>query len=162
MWAAVDGTSGMGDPAFEAHVGPVKYWALAFWEGWFPQEDLTRAIENARAKLNVKGRSVWGRVTGPATALIATTMRLKWSWLDARTLRDDLGKTLVLGLDSPKDFASAVQDSVRRWRMERIAAIFPQLIPAHLDVHAPANTPAINIDMFGVLSPMVKGKAPTT
>ena len=46
--------------------------------------------------------------------------------------------------------------------MERIVAIFPQLIPAHLDVHAVANTPAVNIDMFGVLSPMVKGKAPTT
>ena len=31
IWATLDGTSGTADPAFEAHSGPIKYWALSFW-----------------------------------------------------------------------------------------------------------------------------------
>ena len=30
----------------------MKYWALAFWEGWFPEATLVKTINDARAKLN--------------------------------------------------------------------------------------------------------------
>jgi hypothetical protein len=120
LWAALDGASGAADPAFEAHEGPIKYWAIAFWEQWFEQEVLTDAIQAARGKLKVFGRSVWGRVAGPATALIATMRRLKWTWISPITVKDDIGRVLVFGLDAPKDFVTAARASVRRWRLTRI------------------------------------------
>ena len=36
IWASTDGAHGTADPAFDAHCGPLKYWAIACWEGWFP------------------------------------------------------------------------------------------------------------------------------
>ena len=89
VWASIDGASGAADPAFDAHDCPIKYWAIAFWEFWFFNPVLTTAIENAQAKLNVVGKSIWGRVTGPATALIATTKRLQWTWVNPLTVNDD-------------------------------------------------------------------------
>ena len=114
VWASIDGAGGTADPAFEAHEGPIKYWATAFWESWFSQEILIKAIEDAQVKLKVFGRSVWSRVTGSATALVATTRRLKWTWINPLTICDDAGRTLVFGLDAPKDFVTAVRASVRR------------------------------------------------
>ena len=107
------------------------------------------------------GKSIWGRVTGPATTLIATTRRLKWTWLNPITVRDDNGRSLIFGIDSPKDFSTAVRASVKRWRQRRIAAVFSQMIPTHKDVQTPTSTPSTVIDLFGVISPMVKGKAAT-
>ena len=77
VWASADCNSGTADPAFEAHAGPIRYWALSFWEAWFPEQQMERAIHDAREKLNVKGKSIWGRVTGLAIALVTTTLRLK-------------------------------------------------------------------------------------
>ena len=56
--------TGTADPAFDAHAGPIKYWALAFWEGWFDDATIEASFEKARAKLNITGKSIWGRVTG--------------------------------------------------------------------------------------------------
>ena len=40
----LDGSSGTLDPAFDAHIGPVKYWALAWWESWFDSSWLSEAF----------------------------------------------------------------------------------------------------------------------
>ena len=72
VWATLDGASGTADPAFEAHSGPIKYRALSFWEGWFPFADNEKTLEMAKQKLKGTKRSLWAKVTGPATALIAT------------------------------------------------------------------------------------------
>ena len=159
VWAVIDGASGTADPAFEAHCGPVKYWALEWWENWFPHQDIESVLEKAKAKLDVNGKSVWARVAGPATALTATLKRLNWKWVRADTVMDDVGNEWVFGLDAPKTFAAAVHASVRRWRLKRIAKLFPQLLPDRPDVHTDPSTPTILIDMFGVVSPLVKGKA---
>ena len=45
----LDGGNGTLDPAFPAHVGLVKQWALAWWEGWFCREGLVVAFEAAFA-----------------------------------------------------------------------------------------------------------------
>ena len=158
VWAAFDGPHGTADPAFDAHTGPIKYWAIAFWEGWFPSEEMDAAFNMARTKLNSKGRSVWARVTGPATALVATLKRIQWTWVGDHALKDDIGNVLILGLDAPKTFTAAAQASVRRWRVERLGTLFPQLIPQHADVHTAANAPTILLDMFGAIAPLLKGK----
>jgi len=130
-------------------------------EAWFDDAELVNALSDARQKLNVKGKSIWGRVTGPATAFVATLMRLKWSWLDERTVQDDNGNAWTLGLDAPKDFVNAAHASVRRWRLDRISLLFPQLVPKTFDVHAAASTPSVVLDFFGIIAPMIKGKAPS-
>ena len=37
--------SGRADPAYDAHEGPIRSWAMAIWEGWIPRESLTRLVE---------------------------------------------------------------------------------------------------------------------
>ena len=46
-------------------------------------------------------KSVWDRVTGPATALVATLRRLAWSWTGDLQVQDGIGNTFVFGLDAP-------------------------------------------------------------
>ena len=46
--ALTDGASGVADPAFEAHSGPIKCWALAWWESWFPSQEMEDAMKKAR------------------------------------------------------------------------------------------------------------------
>ena len=70
---AVEGEAGTLDPAFAAHVGPVQHWALAVWCRWFPEPTLEHAFAAAGARLAAASGSIWGSVTGPTTALIATT-----------------------------------------------------------------------------------------
>ena len=104
VWAAIDGASGVADPAFEAHDGPIKYWATAFWECWFSVPLLTEAIERAMEKLKVTRKSIWGRVTGPATALVASFKRLRCTWTDPYTIIDDVGRTFICGTRSAEGF----------------------------------------------------------
>ena len=41
----LDGATGTMDPAFDAHVLPVKYWALVWWEIWFDHQLLHRVFK---------------------------------------------------------------------------------------------------------------------
>ena len=90
-------------------------------------------------------------MAGPATALTAILKRLSWTWVNTNTVKDDIGNVWGFGLDAPKTFAPAVQASIRRWRLRRIAKMFPQLVPDRANVHTAATTPTILIDMFGVV-----------
>ncbi len=73
---AADLVTGTMDPAFDANVLPVYYWSLAWWEGWKPHNTMTRAGETAIAKLQDGVGSPCRRVSGPATAVIATLVSL--------------------------------------------------------------------------------------
>ena len=51
----LDGPHGTMDPAFSAHEGPIKYWALAWWLNWFPAQLLNhtlvlRSVSSARPR----------------------------------------------------------------------------------------------------------------
>ena len=43
----IDGAAGKLDPAFDAHTGPFKAWALTVWSEWFPLHMLQSAIDKA-------------------------------------------------------------------------------------------------------------------
>merc|ERR1711965_1144830 len=47
----LDGAYGTLDPAFDAHIGPLKHWAQAWWEEWFPSADLEMAFQIASLKV---------------------------------------------------------------------------------------------------------------
>ena len=132
--AISDGANRTLDPAFEAHAKPIKYWALAHWEEWIPLERLTKMKNNAIAKLETATRSVWSKVTGPTTALIATLKRIRWKWASDTVVIDDIGRSWDFVLDPPSVLAAAARASVRRWRLSRIIKLFPQLSPSNPDV----------------------------
>ena len=49
---ALDAAGGTTDPAFDAHVLPLKHWALAHWERWYPRQSLlTRCGSHAETTM---------------------------------------------------------------------------------------------------------------
>ena len=75
----MDGASGKLDPAFDAHTGPFKSWALTVWSDWFPTDVLQLAIDKAKKKLSGAKGSMWAVAAGPVTAFLATAARINWT-----------------------------------------------------------------------------------
>lgn len=93
---ALDGSSGTLDPAFEAHVAPLRHWATALWDNWFTTDLMQHTLGAARRKFaNTKG-SWWSVVAGPTIALLATIRRIGWKCHNATTLITDEGQSLSL------------------------------------------------------------------
>ena len=118
-----DADTGTVDPAFDAHVLPLKFWSLAIWEQWRSNEELSNAVANVRAKLQ-SCKSAWAVCTGPIAALLASVSRIGWTMLSHSSFLDDRGQKLDLCLDPPAVITRAAQDSVRRWRLARVAHSF--------------------------------------
>ena len=130
---ALDADGGCTDPAFAAHLLPICSWALAVWQRWQPINLMTRSLQAAHAKVRA-AKSQWAVVTGPSAALVVSAWRIGWTLIDATMLRDDRGHIFDCTLDPPAVIAAAVRRSVRRWRIARLAAECPQLLPSTADV----------------------------
>ena len=124
------------DPAFNAHIGPVRCWALAWWQQWQPASHLQAAFtlcKNRLNRLNPKC-SPWQVSTGPTMGLILSLRRLGWSTDQADRSIDDLGQTWCFTLDAPAAILNAVKASVKRWRANRVATLIPSIDPTTSDV----------------------------
>jgi len=121
------------DPGFDAHVLPLKFWALAHWQTWIPHADLARAFYAAVRRLQSAKRSVWDLVTGPASALVASAWRLGWPLITPTRFVTEAGCCVDFVLDSPAAVANIAARSVRRWQFCRVAHGFPTLVPALAD-----------------------------
>ena len=156
---AIDGPTGTLDPAFEAHVGPLKHWALAVWEKWQPIKHMQEVFSGAALKLAEAKGSVWSRVHGPTTALIASIERIGWHMPSATDMVSDEGQIFDLLLDPPVAIVNACKDSVRKWRIRAAGNILPGLIPVVPDVGPPIPSPADRLIMaLGGVSALLKGK----
>ena len=122
-----DAAGGRFDPAFEACTGPLRAWATAWWEHWRGHEQLCNAMSAASDKL-CAARRVWSAVTGPATAALASAWRLGWTFTSGRRCTTHDSTVLDFLLDSPAAVAAAADHGVRRWRLARIVAQFPELV----------------------------------
>ena len=134
---ALDGNAGTMDPAFDAHVLPIHAWAMAWWESWRRPHVLNSLVAKAVLKLATAAVSAWALVVGPVTALVASAIRIGWTFLDAHLLKDDVGAVWDLTLDPPIVVADAVKLSVRRWRLQRVFGVLPQSMPIAPDIVAP-------------------------
>ena len=170
---ACDTLRGTTDPAFDAHVLPIKTWAMAWWQNWRPPDVLRRAARAAKAKLDCIAGSCWHSVAGPTMAMIATATRLGWTIPSPSTFCTDTGAILDLELDPPAAVACEVRQAVRRWRLGRITKHLPHLMPGVPDVqasrehqHHPAGEhrllPEGTIDLTSILHKMLKGKVQNT
>ena len=77
---------------------PVFHWSLAVWQDWVTRGSLARAFEAAHAKMQ-QTTSMWAKVAGPVTALIATLWRVGWTLRSALVWVDDLGRVIDLLAD---------------------------------------------------------------
>ncbi len=122
-----DGKSnGAADPAFEAHVGVIFFWAMTIWETWTPAAMMTTSFNHAVSKLNGTS-SPWSKVYGPAAAVVATLQRLLWTFSDAFVFVSDLGEVIDMRMHAPAYVASSVVASVKRWRWRRVENLLPAL-----------------------------------
>ena len=77
IWYSIDAAQGTADPAFVAHINPIKMWAVAWWERWVSHEALENAHWESRRKL-AKLERQWSAAVGPADAVYLTATRLGW------------------------------------------------------------------------------------
>ena len=63
-----DSAGGTLHPAFDAHVLPLQFWALAHWQQWQPTRSMSLAIRHAQSIVLKDGRANWALVAGPAAA----------------------------------------------------------------------------------------------
>jgi hypothetical protein len=131
---AVDGSRSTIDPAFAAHANPITMWAHAWWSNWADEKEMRLTFEGATTELQRAKKSKWARVTGPAAAVKATAERLGWQWHSASEVTDDVGRKWSFLDDSPAAVKKGVRQSVRRWRLERIAKQFKGTIPERGDI----------------------------
>ena len=122
------GNSGI-DPAVDAHVLPLQFLALAWWESWIPTQKLKDETRGAIRKLARVNAAVWTGVNGPVTAAVATAHRLKWRFTSHCALQTDDGRELVLTRDPPAVVVKHVKLAVRRWRLARVIHDLPALLP---------------------------------
>ena len=155
----LDGASGKLDPAFPAHEGPIKYWALAVWEAWFSVHELQIALDQAKKKINGARGSCWAVVSGPVTALVATASRIGWTIASATSALDDLQHKWDSAADSPAAIANAVAHSVRRWRLNKILHALPTATPTANDCAAPLGQLQL-FDFACTIKSMATGKGP--
>ncbi len=90
--------------------------------------------------------------------MVATAKRIGWSVRSATKFLDDKGVLYDLPVDPPIVIVDAVRCSVRRWRLARVAAQFPGLVPERLDYGAedmqeygrqyPDGTPMLPVDVI--------------
>ena len=86
--------------------------------------------------MNGKGNNAGNKVKGPASALLATLDRIGWTAISPTLLKDDEGDTYDLRLDPPIVVKQALDRSTRCWRIRRIGAHLPGLIPPNADDRA--------------------------
>ena len=119
----LDADNGTLDPAFDAHILPIKFWCMAIWEQWIDSGTLTKAIRNVRCKLD-GAKYPWSVTTGPVATLLNSLERIGWSLQSCDTMVDDRGRTLDLRLDPPIVVCRFAAESVRRWRFARVLHSF--------------------------------------
>jgi hypothetical protein len=162
---ALDAVGSPIDPAFDAHVSPIKQWATAWRESWTDQEVLQQAWGAAERVLRECTGSVWCKVTGPVAATIATAQRLSWKMTDARVFTDDVGDSYDCMLDSPAAIAAAVIRSVQRWQVNKATHELPLARPAGCDLDLGASTEVaatVVLDTRLALSRVLKGARAVT
>ena len=143
-----DCDGGQLDPADRACVGPIKTWALAWWDSWRAHQQLQQAWEFADAKLRAAKQS-WNAVIGPASAAIASARRTGWIFQDSHTCVTHDGTVLDLTRDPPCVIAKAASIAVSRWRLARIVNAHPALAKGLNLVRDPC-MPQTPVDLAGV------------
>ncbi len=106
-----------GDPAVEANIGILQFWAGAAWRACGPARGrrrtdpspvlLDNAIKRADRGLATDGYS-WSNVRGPAGAAVMTARRIGWRFISGLRIADEQGTSIDLGMTDPHNVRAAV------------------------------------------------------
>jgi len=134
---AMDANGSTVDPAYDAHVLPIRAWSLAHWERWQPQQALEQSFEHEVARLRAAKRTPWDLVTGPVGTFVASVWRLGWHFLGPTTCRTADGLEVNFVLDSPASITATARHAVRRWQLACASRLLPAMIPDGDDLGGP-------------------------
>ena len=155
---ALDGANGSLDPSFDAHLLPMKHWALAWWEAWIEPCHLEKAFAH-RMQVSQAHRTQWARAAGPIAALDLSLQRIGWIWLTASTVQDHQGGTWDCRKDPPSAITKAMRKAVKQHRLRELAAMHPDLIPDAADTGNGRSAFGLQvIDFASTLSRLVNGR----
>ena len=129
---------------------PLKSLATAWWLQLQPTKSLEAAVSYAKKLVLEETGTNWGKVTGPVAAAVASASRIGWTFRDGHTICCENGSMLDLLLDPPAVFAAATKRAVRAWRLQRIGAEMPGLIPDHADINLGHGGTTHTVDLIDV------------
>ena len=111
------------DPTYAGNVGVVQWWAAALWEQWLPRHMLLYLMSKVSQELKGTARP-FSRVRGPASATVATLMRLGWAIRDPITIVDKKGELMSFD-QAPLTTKAVISESVETMIWEQYAAKRP-------------------------------------
>ena len=95
---------------------------------------MTTVFKYNHKKVSEAQPNHWSSVRGPAAAVAATCIRLRWRSEDGVHFRDDVGALLDITLDSPQVFTNAAKRSITRLNLDAVLLHMPAAAPQKDDI----------------------------
>ena len=155
------------DPRVAGNTAPITSWATAWWDNWATGDELLKAFRSVTANAGTAREVMWGTVSGPCKALVATCQRLGWTTSNGRVFRDDIGVEWDVAVDPPQAVNAAAKRTVARTNLDGVLKELPMAAPTKDDIQHHSSQTArlrrlgcrtsLNVDLTPYLKPLFKG-----
>ena len=148
------------DPASKATGDCILFWLAALMDSWVPRAWQLRAM--LQAVQRTQESEAWAEARGPAGAVVASGLRLGWTFPSATEFTTHRGRHLWDKI-SMGELRVLVDESFDRWRWERARVSLPPGAPKQPPLLEPIRTLRKNFSpqQAGILDMIVEGGATT-
>ena len=119
-------TACLDDTSWRATCGPILAWSNAVWELNTPGGAAAAApadLRSAGERVEQEQPSRWGDVRGPASAMLLSMKRLRWTWPSPFQWRDEEGQQHSFTTSLPAMVAQAVRSAYRAAAVRRLEGL---------------------------------------
>ena len=106
------------DPAYDAAIMPLTFWACALWLGWMPKVFMIRTFMQAVTTIG-RAKNPWQLANGPASVVVACLLRIGWKPTAPFRWETRNGSMVDLEVVCAADLARLAALDVRWWLWNR-------------------------------------------